>query len=260
MKLIFYFGALATVCLALTGCGTPGQGAPKKPERIANEKSEELQFKGPQEGDTIAVFDTDKGQIRAVLYPKQAPMAVENFIGLVGQGYYNGLSFHRIVENFVVQTGDATGTGTGGATIWNNNPFPVEPTDALHHYSGALAMAHVSGDAVSNTSQFYFVQTLKNSLDKASAQTLTDAGLRQEVVDAYRAVGGAPYLDNLYTVFGQIYEGMEVLDALAAVPCDENGQPDEPLLLQTVEITTYTVAAESVSGSTSAAENSTTHK
>lgn len=246
MKPIVYFSVAAALCFFLTGC-VPGASSAKKPERTANAKSQELQFQGPQEGDTIAVFHTDKGDVRAVLYPKQAPMAVENFIGLAQQGYYNGVSFHRIIENFIVQTGDATGTGTGGSTIWNNNPFPVEVSDALHHYSGALSMAHVSGNAVSNTSQFYFVQTPKNSVDKAAAQTLLDSGLRQEVVDAYRAVGGAPYLDNLYTVFGQVYEGMSVVDEIAAVPCTEDGQPQETVLLQSVEIITYSAAASSSS-------------
>ena len=240
LKKLFCFTLILVLCFGLAGCKS--QGAKKKPERIADTKSDEMQLKGPQEGDAIAVFTTSKGVIRAVLYPDEAPMAVENFIGLAQQGYFNGITFHRVVENFVVQTGDPTGTGTGGTTIWNGTPFPVEAADALHHYSGALGMAHLSGDAASNTSQFYMVQTPKNSVNKAACDTLAAAGLRDAVVNTYRDIGGAPYLDNLYTVFGQIYEGMDVVDEIAKVKCDENGQPLEAIMLESVQISTYTAA------------------
>ena len=86
-------------------------------------------------------------------------MAVENFVGLAQQGYYNGLSFHRVIEGFLVQTGDATGTGAGGSTIWNGNSYPNEISDRLHHYAGAVAMAHAPDGASGNLSQFYIVQS-----------------------------------------------------------------------------------------------------
>jgi len=186
-------------------------------------------------------------------------MAVENFVGLAQQGYYNGLSFHRVIEGFLVQTGDATGTGAGGSTIWNGNSYPNEISDRLHHYAGAVAMAHAPDGASGNLSQFYIVQSAQDSVDKTLAKTLTEAGVREAVVTAYQAVGGAPYLDNLNTVFGQVYDGMDVVDAIAAVECGEDDRPLEDVIVNSVTIGTYSAAqsgstpASGASGSDSAA-------
>ena len=219
----------------------------------------ELQFITPAEGDPIATLSTTLGDISFVLYPDIAPMAVENFVGLAQQGYYNGLSFHRVIEGFLVQTGDATGTGAGGSTIWNGNSYPNEISDRLHHYAGAVAMAHAPDGASGNLSQFYIVQSAQDSVDKTLAKTLTEAGVREAVVTTYQAVGGAPYLDNLNTVFGQVYDGMDVVDAIAAVECGEDDRPLEDVIVNSVTIGTYSAAqsgstpASGASGSDSAA-------
>ncbi|MEG1010996.1 MAG: peptidylprolyl isomerase [Ruthenibacterium sp.] len=245
------------VCALLTGCGGKGPDK-KKPERNINKNSGEAQFSPLAQGDPIAIIDTDRGEIRIRLFPQYAPMAVQNFTGLAQQGYFNGVSFHRIVKDFVIQSGDASGTGTGGTTVWNGNAYPVEISDAMHHYTGAVGIAHVTGESAGNASQFYVVQTPKNSVDKTAADTLTSLGMRKEVVEAYRSIGGAPYLDNLYTVFAQVYEGMEVVDAIGTVKCTESGQPVEPVLIKSVTIATYTVpetaAAASDSSSAKAAD------
>ena len=216
--------AVLALALALTATACGGKKSAKVNRPVV--ESQEQQFQAPNEGDPIAIFHTSKGEIRAVLYPDDAPMAVENFTGLVEQGYYNGLTFHRAVYGALVQGGDDTGTGLGGATIWRDNPFPVEPSDRLHHYAGALCMAHSEEDAASNLSQFY----------------LEEAGVRQEVIDAYKEAGGLPYLDNRYTVFGQVYEGMDVVDAIAAVDTDENDKPTEDVLIEKVELAVYSTS------------------
>ena len=146
-------------------------------------------------------------------------------------------------------TGDATGTGAGGSTIWNGNSYPNEISDRLHHYAGAVAMAHAPDGASGNLSQFYIVQSAQDSVDKTLAKTLTEAGVREAVVTAYQAVGGAPYLDNLNTVFGQVYDGMDVVDAIAAVECGEDDRPLEDVIVNSVTIGTYSAAQ---SGSTPA--------
>ena len=160
------FIALAAAALLaaglLTGCGGGAAGSSIKRPQV---ESEELQFQAPAEGDPIAIFNTSAGEVRAVLYPDVAPMAVENFTRLAQEGYYNGTSFHRIVSGFVVQGGDASGSGTTGSTIWNNNPYPKEISDQLHHYSGALCAAFSPDESVSGLSQFYFVQSLPEKLD-----------------------------------------------------------------------------------------------
>lgn len=230
--------ALASACfLALglmAGCGPVGILA-----RRPAYQSSELQFQTPQADAPVAVFHTTKGDIKAVLYPEQAPMAVENFTQLAQQGYYNNTSFHRIMQDFVVQGGDATGTGTGGSTIWNNNPYPKEISDALHHYSGALCAAFSPDDSVSGMSQFYFVQSPAEKLGSDLRTQLEEAGTRTEVLEAYDAVGGLAYLDYTDTVFGQVYEGMEVVDSIAQTPVDENGKPTQEVLVESITITTY---------------------
>ena len=109
--------------LALAGCGkkSTSGGSIKR----AAVKSEEVQFASPQNGDTVAVFDTSLGEVRAVLYPQYAPMAVENFVGLSQAGYYNETVLFRVEPGFAVEGGDASGEGTGGTTIWNGNVWLI---------------------------------------------------------------------------------------------------------------------------------------
>ena len=165
-------------------------------------------------------------------------MAVENFIGLAQDGFYNDMPFHRVLYGFVVQGGDADGSGHSGRTIWHNNPYPKELTGALRHFPGALCAAFSPEEPVSGGSQFYFVQALPG-MDEALLQQLAEIGTEQAVIDAYAAVGGLPYLDYTDTVFGQVYEGMEVIDNIARKDTDENGLPEEPILIKEVLIETY---------------------
>lgn len=199
--------------LALCACSS-GKSTPKRPAVTSSER----QFTTPAEGDTIAIFTTSQGEIRAVLYPDAAPMAVYNFAGLARIGYYDGTVFWRTQYGFAVQGGDATGTGTGGSTIWSNNAYPAEVDPGLKHYAGALCAAFATGgERTGGNSQFYFVQALPDSVDEAQQQALAQNGYTQEQIDTYAAAGGLPYLDNTDTVFGQVYEGMNVVDKLAGV-------------------------------------------
>ena len=179
-------------------------------------ESAELQFAHPAAGDTIAVFDTSAGIFKAVLFPDEAPQAVQNFTTLAGQG--------------------ADGKGT---TIWNGNRFSAETTDKLHHYSGALcAAADASGECAS---VFYVMETLPgaDSVTQELTDQMTAAGWRAEVISAYQTAGGAPYLDYTDTVFGQVYEGMEVVDTIAQTGVDEAQRPTEAVTINSVSIETY---------------------
>ena len=100
------------------------------------------------------------------MYPDAAPMAVYNFVGLArGAGYYDGTIIWRSQYGFAVQGGDATGTGTGGSTIWSNTPYPLEADASLKHYAGALCAAFAQGgDVTGGNSQFYFVAALPDSV------------------------------------------------------------------------------------------------
>ena len=231
--------ALAAV-LALAGCSFGGSGGGgttvQKIDRPAVESAEE-QFTHPAAGDTVAVFDTSAGVFKAVLFPDKAPQAYDNFTGLVQQGYYNGLTVSRVESGFVVEAGQ--GADGKGTTIWNGNRFSAETTDKLHHYSGALcAAADASGDCAS---VFYVMETLpgSSSVTQELIDQMNAAGWRADVVSAYQTAGGAPYLDYTDTVFGQVYEGMEVVDTIAQTGVDETQRPTEAVTINSVSIETY---------------------
>ena len=139
------------LCLSvmLTACGGSVPGSEK-----LNVKSEEIQFAQPQPGDTVAEINTDAGIIKVLLFPEIAPKAVNNFIMLAQNGYYNGITFHRAIEDMLIQSGSFDGTAAGGKSIWELE-FEDEFSDQLHHYNGALSMANHGQDT--NGSQFFFV-------------------------------------------------------------------------------------------------------
>lgn len=261
--------ALALSLALLCGCGSDKKPAPSRAEVT----SEERQFATPADGDLIAIFTTNLGEVRAVLYPDAAPMAVYNFVGLARTGYYNGTTIWRSQYGFAVQGGDATGTGTGGSTIWSNNPYPLEADASLKHYAGALCAAFATGgDVTGGNSQFYFVAALPDSVDKTQQDQLAQNGYSESQIAAYAEAGGLPYLDNTDTVFGQVYEGMDVVDAMACVETqkDDDGndtwRPTEKdaITIENVTISTYPgptgeeLAAQSDSSAESTAESDST--
>ena len=187
------FGA---VCLAavllLTGCSLRPQENGSKVQSISRPavESAELQFTHPAAGDTVAVFDTSAGVFRAVLFPEKAPQACDNFIGLVQQGYYNGLTVSRVENQFVVEAGQ--GADGKGSTIWKGSRYPVEASDSLHHYAGALCMGVDASGACASV--FYVVESLPG--DQSVTQELTDqmnaAGYRGRPVAPRRPAGDRP--------------------------------------------------------------------
>lgn len=248
MKKSLCIVALLAVLL-LGACGTAKKTPPQRTEITTQER----QFAAPAQGDTIAIFDTSLGEVRAVLYPDAAPMAVYNFVGLARSGYYDNTIIWRSEYGFAVQGGDATGTGTGGSTIWSNNAYPLEADASLRHYAGALCAAFATGgEQAGGNSQFYFVTALPDSVDKAAQEQLQQNGYTDEQIAAYAAAGGLPYLDNTDTVFGQVYAGMDVVDQMACVKTvkDDDGndtfRPTEEatITIYSVTITTYTDPAE----------------
>lgn len=241
----FYKKALAVLallsCLALTGCSLKeklsGSASGTKTISRPAVESAETQFAHPAAGDTVAVFDTSAGVFKAVLFPTLAPQACDNFLGLVQAGYYNGLTVSRVENEFLVEAGQ--GADGRGATIWNGSRYPVEATDKLHHYSGALCAATDSSGQCASI--FYVMETLPGSA--SVTQELVDqmnaASYRAEVVSAYQTAGGAPYLDYTDTVLGQVYEGMDVVDAIGQAAVDENQKPTEAITINSVSIETY---------------------
>lgn len=185
-------------------------------------------------GDTVALLHTDKGDIRIKLFPTEAPKTVENFITHAKNGYYDGLKFHRVIQGFMIQGGDPKGDGTGGESIWGA-PFADEFSPALHNLRGALSMANAGPHT--NGSQFFIVQASDVPGQMlAQMEELKEQGFADDVIAAYKELGGTPWLDFRHTVFGQVMEGMDVVDAIAQVEVDGADAPLTDVLIRNIEI------------------------
>ena len=192
------------------------------------------QLDRPQAGEQIAVMHTNHGDISIRLFADKAPKAVENFVTHAKNGYYDGLIFHRVINEFMIQGGDPTGTGCGGESIWGHN-FEDEFDLGLRNYRGALSMANAGPGT--NGSQFFIVQAPHvDSRLIAQMQQLADRGFPAEVTENYARVGGTPHLDFRHTVFGQVFEGMDVVDAIAAVKTGRNDKPLEDVIINGIDI------------------------
>lgn len=168
---------------------------------------------------------TSLGDIQLKLFEQEAPKTVENFVGLVKKGYYDGTIFHRVIRDFMIQGGDPTGTGTGGESLWQA-PFEDEFSQHLHNFRGALSMANAGPNT--NGSQFFIVEATR--VPKQMLKTLA-AQVDEEVLAEYSQHGGTPWLDGKHTVFGQVEQGMDVVEAIARVKVDFADQPKEPVQL-----------------------------
>lgn len=192
-----------------------------------------IQLSAPQKGDTLAVMHTNMGDIKIKLFPEKAPKTVENFATHSKNGYYNGLKFHRVINDFMIQGGDPRGNGTGGESIWGGS-FPDEFDPELHNLRGALSMANSGPNT--NGSQFFIVQASEvpaNMLEQM--RDLEDNGFPADITAAYAELGGTPWLDFRHTVFGQVTDGMDVVDAIAAVETN-NDVPCEDVIINSIDI------------------------
>ncbi|WP_302047144.1 peptidylprolyl isomerase [Ligilactobacillus agilis] len=178
----------------------------------------------------VATFKTNKGDFAIKLFPKQAPKTVENFLGLVAKNYYDGIIFHRVIKDFMIQGGDPTGTGMGGQSLWGA-PFEDEFSNELFNIRGALSMAN-AGPAT-NGSQFFIVQN--QNMPAQMEEQMVAAGYPKEIIEAYRQ-GGTPWLDHRHTVFGQVVSGMEIVDEIANVETGIQDKPVEDVVIETIEI------------------------
>src|SRR5258705_4354503 len=147
-----------------------------------------------------ANIHTNHGGIEVELYPAEAPKTVENFTILAGKGFYDGVVFHRVIPDFMIQGGDPTGTGSGGPGYTFEDEFNDHKVDR-----GALAMANAGPDT--NGSQFFIVTT-----------------------------EAAPWLDGKHTVFGRVTDGMDVVDKIAELPRDARDKPNDDVVIETVSI------------------------
>lgn len=189
------------------------------------------QLDAPAAGDLVAVMKTSLGDIRIKLLREDAPKAVENFVGLAQKGYYDHLIFHRVIPNFMIQSGDPNGNGTGGQSIWGT-PFADEFSDTAHNFRGALSMAN-SGPTT-NGSQFFIVQLPATALQSS----MFPSGTPDSLADTYTRIGGTPWLDGKHTVFGQVVSGMDVVDRIAGMKTAAGDKPLEDVTILSVMIET----------------------
>jgi len=180
----------------------------------------------------IATIKTNHGDMRIKLFPDHAPKTVANFIALSKDGYYDGVIFHRIIKDFMIQGGDPTGTGMGGDSIYGES-FEDEFSEELYNIRGALSMANAGPNT--NGSQFFIVQ---NQHLPYSKKEIARGGWPEPIAEIYAEQGGTPHLDRRHTVFGQLADeaSYEVLDAIAGVETGAMDKPVEDVVIQTIEI------------------------
>ena len=178
-----------------------------------------------------AIIKTNKGTIEVQLFEKLAAKTVKNFVELAKKGYYDGVTFHRVIPDFMIQGGDPTGTGRGGESIYGH-PFEDEFSEQLFNFNGALSMANAGPNT--NGSQFFIVSNEHvpaNMIDQMKM-----VGYPQEVIDHYKENGGTPWLDHRHTVFGQVIKGMDVVQAISKVERDQMDKPKDDVVMEKVTI------------------------
>ena len=189
----------------------------------------------PEKGETIAIMHVKGyGEMHMKFFEDVAPKAVENFVTHAKEGYYDGLTFHRVINEFMIQGGDPEGTGMGGESIWGQG-FGVELHPSLVPYRGSLCMA-MSSLPNSIGSQFFITQA---HYDKNMSDMLAYYGYPTKLLEEYKNHGGYLSLYLQYTVFGQVYQGIEIIDQIAAVATNGDDKPLEDVIIEKIEIKTY---------------------
>ena len=232
--------AVSVACL-FASCGsgsskkTP-EGTETKQEEQAGTKVEEPKATPIPENvseEPVVELETSMGVVKVKLF-KDTPLHRDNFIKLVSEGFYNGVLFHRVIKDFMIQTGDPESIGAasdkplGGGGPGYNVPAEILPNH--YHKKGALSAARrddsVNPNRESSGSQFYIVQgTVYDDAGLDAMEQRSGIKYTQEQRNAYKTLGGTPHLDGGYTVFGEVIEGLDIVDAIAGV---QTGSRDRP--------------------------------
>lgn len=266
-----FFKILSVISLApivfISGCGaTPNHSgstdAATETSTSASKNNSKVgfQLEKPKVGEEIAILKTDLGDIKLRFFESEAPKACENFKKHAKDGYYNGLTFHRVVKDFIIQSGDPNGDSTGGESIFGK-PFEDEFNENLFNITGAVSMANSGPNT--NGSQFFINQGGKEAfkgfeyfekayeiyksntegfMQKRASGTLDMSKVTDEIKNLYNENGGNPFLDGYYntnskghTVFAQVFEGMDTVNKIANVEVDSNGKPLKSIKIRKIE-------------------------
>ena len=183
------------------------------------------------EKNPLVTVHTNLGDFTLELFPEVAPKTVENFVTHAKNGYYNGVIFHRVIEDFMIQGGDPTGTGMGGESIYGRT-FEDEFSREAFNLYGTLSMANAGPNT--NGSQFFIVTA--KQVPAQMLKQLKDGGWPEEIVEEYAKVGGTPWLDHRHTVFGRVIEGMDVVLKIEGVERNAQDRPLEDVVIESMDV------------------------
>lgn len=183
------------------------------------------------ENNPLVTVHTKLGDFTLELFPEVAPKTVENFVTHAKNGYYDGVIFHRVIEDFMIQGGDPTGTGMGGESIYGRT-FEDEFSREAFNLYGTLSMANAGPNT--NGSQFFIVTA--KQVPAQMLKQLKDGGWPEEIVEEYAKVGGTPWLDHRHTVFGRVVEGMDVVLKIEGVERNAQDRPLEDVVIESMDV------------------------
>ncbi len=226
--------AVLIVVVLLSGCSSGGKTL--------------MQLDSIKKGDTVAVIDVrEYGQMKLKLFPDKTPETAENFTKLAATGYYDGLSFSTVVEDYCIMTGNAE---EGDTVSSFGGVFKDEFSEDLLPIRGAICMANM-GEADTNSSQFFIVGQTKEKLKEIDellvfkGHTLEDyiekgygTKLSMEELEDYFEYGGTPWLYGHNTVFGQLFEGYDVLDAIMMAQTEDGNSysPTSDIVIESIKV------------------------
>ncbi len=251
-KIVSFLTLMLILLFVLTGCGeektanktsTQTTNTSNTTQNNAKEDSKvsvdykqaaQKQMAKPEAGETVAIIHIKEyGEVKVKFFEEVAPKAVQNFVTHAKEGYYDGVTFHRVINQFMIQGGDPEGTGMGGESIWGTD-FEEELSPELVPYRGSLCMASRGlENSPSLGSQFFITQA---KYDDQMASYMQGYGYPADLLEEYKNYGGYLSLYGQYTVFGQVYEGMEIVDRIAAVQTDESDKPVQDVVIEKVDV------------------------
>lgn len=236
-------------CVILASCSSSKKVEPTAPDSDASQKAESqnnIENQKPRDMDklTKVLFKTSEGDITIALYD-DTPKHKENFIKLVNDNFYKDVLFHRIIKGFMIQTGDPDSkNAAAGKMLGSGGPgytIPAEIVPRNIHKRGAVAAARLADQVnpkkESSGSQFYIVDgqvTPPDYLNQIAQQTGKE--FNDEQTEIYTTIGGAPFLDGDYTVFGEVVSGMEVVDKIASAQKDQRDRPVKDIKIISAEV------------------------
>ncbi len=242
--------SLAMLTVSFTGCSEESEAEKNSTAasefveledlpKPSKETGKVANFTAPEKGEEIIVMKIkDYGDIKIKLFNEQAPAGSKNFSYHASTGYYDGLIFHRIINNFMIQGGDPMGVGIGGESIWGEK-FDGGTHSDLVHVPGAVCYAN-SGHTSTNGSQFYIVTG--DTVDENMIAQYQAAGypISEDAGKIYAEIGkGTPFLDGSYTVFGQVFDGLDIVYELQGVETDSGDKPLTDVVMEEVRIEKY---------------------